>query len=128
MLETMVNVYPSKEVTVKLNISQEIHFPGGVIVNMKPIMNGDGNHGTKLVVLTPHKGAMGLRRMNRCEHIQFGNRYYGIRRDEMEVRDAWHWTFSDGNPTNRELIQIQFHVEAGHNYGVLEFHHVKSLI
>ena len=33
MLETMVNVYPSKEVTVKLNISQEIHFPGGVIVN-----------------------------------------------------------------------------------------------
>lgn len=128
MLETTVNVHPAKEVTVKLNISQEIHFSGGVIVKMKPIMNGDGMHGTKLAVLTPHTYAMGIRRMNRCTHIQFGNRFYGVRRDEMEVRDSWNWTFSDNNRTDHELIQIQFHVEAGRNYGTLEFYHVKSLI
>lgn len=128
MLETIVNVYPEKNVTVRLNIAQEIHFPGGVIVKMKPIMNGDGNKGTKLVVLTPHTGFRGMRKMHRCEHIQFGNMNYGVRNDKLEVRDSWNWTFSDNNRSERELIQIQFHVEAGRNYGVLEFHHVRSII
>ena len=127
MLETIINVHPSKEVTVKLNISQEIHFPGGVIVKMKPIMNGDGIRGTKLAVYTPHVGAFG-RRLNRCEHIQFGDETYGIRIDKELNRSSWNWTFSDNNRSAHELIQIQFHVEAGRNYGTLEFHHVKSLI
>lgn len=128
MLETLVNVYPEKVVTVKLNIAQEVHLPGGIVVKMKPIMNGDGNKGTKISVFSPHTGIFRTKRVHRVTHCQIGNQWYGVRNDKLLVRDSWNWTFSDNNRSERTLLQIHFNVEAGRNYGTIEFHYVKSLI